>query len=801
MHADQHFILFKPGSSTIAYFSNDGGIYRSANANVVTPTLTNKGTNYITAQFYSCAMHPTALTNYFLAGAQDNGSHQFTQGVVQNTTQVTGGDGAFVHIDQNEPQYQFTSYVNNNYYRSADAGSTWTSVSTAGGSFINPTDYDDVGNRMYISNTSNTYKVWDNAQTGSTFNTFAVAGFGGTVTAVKVSPNTANRVFFGANGDVFRVDNANTAPAAINISTGLPAAYLNCIEVQTGNDNHLLATYTNYGVNSIWESTDGGANWTSVEGNLPDMPVRWALFNPNNSNQAIIATELGVWSTDLLTGGTTVWGASNSGLANVRVDMLQLRTSDKLVTAATHGRGLFYSDIFTNPTALFSADRLVSYRGVPIQFTSTSYKGTSWSWNFGDPGSGVLNTSTSENPTHAFTTSGLFSITLTINSGVSTLTKNLYIQILPNRGTPYTPANGGNFETNTLDFGADLVAGTAWQRGNSAVVGKNGTTSGSNAWVTGLTGNYADNSDASLMTPNYNFSTVGAYLLRFQSKRITETAYDGFRLEYTLDSGRNWLPLGTAVQAGWYNFANTAGDAAFPVNEAFFAGSASSYTLYFYDLSFLGGNPSLAFRVRFKSDGGVNAAGVAIDDFEIMGPFNVSLAVNLVNFTTIKKDNDALINWRTENEVDINNYILERSYDGINFSAAGSVLAKNNQVNTYNYTDVNAITNAGSSKYIYYRLKITDKTGRIKYSEIAKITLNKTGPQITIGPNVFTNFVSVFSTEAIKNVLVYDMNGKLVYQTSNIIGNKIFLQNNLPKGMYLFKIITTGGVVTEKLMK
>ena len=796
VHADQHFILFKPGSSTIAYFSNDGGIYRSANANVVTPTLTNKGTNYITAQFYSCAMHPTALTNYFLAGAQDNGSHQFTQGVVQNTTQVTGGDGAFVHIDQNEPQYQFTSYVNNNYYRSADAGSTWTSVSTAGGSFINPTDYDDVGNRMYISNTSNTYKVWDNAQTGSTFNTFAVAGFGGTVTAVKVSPNTANRVFFGANGDVFRVDNANTAPAATNISTGLPAAYLNCIEVQTGNDNHLLATYTNYGVNSIWESTDGGASWTSVEGNLPDMPVRWALFNPNNSSQAIIATELGVWSTDNLTGGATVWGASNSGLANVRVDMLQVRTSDKLVTAATHGRGLFYSDIFTNPTALFSADRLVSYRGVPIQFTSTSYKGTSWSWNFGDAGTSAL-----ENPTHAYTAAGQYSVTLTINSGTSTLTKNLYIQILPNRGTPYTPANGGNFETNTLDFGADLVAGTAWQMGNSAVVGKNGTTSGSNAWVTGLTGNYVDNSDASLMTPNYNFSTVGAYLLRFQSKRITETAYDGFRLEYTLDSGRNWLPLGTAVQAGWYNFANTAGDAAFPVNEAFFAGSASSYTLYFYDLSFLGGNPSLAFRVRFKSDGGVNAAGVAIDDFEIMGPFNVSLAVNLINFTAIKKDNDALINWRTENEVDINNYILERSYDGINFSAAGSVLAKNNQVNTYNYTDVNAITNAGSSKYIYYRLKITDKTGRIKYSEIAKITLNKTGPQITIGPNVFTNFVSVFSTEAIKNVLVYDMNGKLVYQTSNIIGNKIFLQNNLPKGMYLFKIITTGGVVTEKLMK
>ncbi|MBL0201532.1 MAG: hypothetical protein IPP81_15735 [Chitinophagaceae bacterium] len=56
-----------------------------------------------------------------------------------------------------------------------------------------------------------------------------------------------------------------------------------------------------------------------------------------------------------------------------------------------------------------------------------------------------------------------------------------------------------------------------------------------------------DNTDASLMTPNYNFSAIGGYLLRFQSKRSTEAGYDGFRIEYTLDSGRNWLPLGTTV--------------------------------------------------------------------------------------------------------------------------------------------------------------------------------------------------------------------------------------------------------------
>jgi PKD repeat protein len=798
VHADQHYILYKPGSSSTAYFSNDGGVFRTDNANVAAPTMVNKGTNYITTLFYSCAMHPTALTNYFLAGAQDNGSHQFSQGVVQNTAQVTGGDGAFVHIDQNQPQYQFTSYVNNNYYRSADGGATFTSASTTGGRFINPTDYDDVNNKMYCANAANNYTRWDNPQTGNTFATVAVAGFGGTVSCVKVSPNTANRVFFGANADVFRVDNANTAaPTVTNISTGLPAppAYLNCIEVETGNDLHLLAVYSNYGVNSIWESIDGGTTWTSVEGNLPDMPIRWALFNPNNNDQVVIATELGVWSTDNLNGASTVWGASNSGLANVRVEMLQLRASDKLITAATHGRGLFYSDIFADPTAMFSADRLVSYRGVPIQFTSTSFKGTSWSWNFGDAG-----TSTSENPTHAYTAAGQYSVTLTINSGASTITKNLYILILPNRGTPYTLAQGGNFESNPLDFGPDNVVGTPWQRGNSAIAGKNGTGSGSFAWVTGLAAaTYADNGEANLLTPNFNFVAGGSYLMRFKAKYNVETGYDGFRMEYTFDSGRTWQPLGTSVIAAWYNNANNLGSTSFPANEAMFSGSAAAFTSYSFDPSILlSGHTSVAFRFRFKSDTNTNGPGIAIDDFEI---FNTPLAVSLLNFTAIKKEDDALINWKTENETDINNYVLERSYDGTNFTNVAAVLAKNNTANTYSYADVNAVTNAGASKYIYYRLKINDKTGHVKYSEIAKISLDKTGPQITIGPNMFNNYVSVYSNETVKQVLVYDMNGKLVYQTSNIVGNKIIFANKLPAGMYLFKIVTANGTVTKRLVK
>ncbi len=402
MHSDQHLAYFRPGSSSEAYFANDGGIFRTTNANAAMPTISDKGSGYITTQFYSCAMTPTACTNYFLAGAQDNGSHQFSLNGIQNTFQVTGGDGAYTHIDQDQPQYQFTSYVYNDFYRSNDGGRSFSEFTTTGGDFISTTDYDDAGNILYMCDANNTYRRWNNPQTATTaasavFTQISVPAFNGFVSAIKVSPNTANRVFFGTQGGrIVRVDNANTAtPTATNISTGLPAAYLNCVEVETGDDNHILVTYTNYGVNSVWETINGGSTWTSVEGNLPDMPIRWALFNPNNRDQALVATELGVWSTDNLNGSSTVWGASNTGLANVSVAMLQVRASDNLVIAATHGRGMFSSDIFTTPTALFAAECVLGYQNGPINFSSSSYKATSWAWNFGDG-----QTSTLENPSH-----------------------------------------------------------------------------------------------------------------------------------------------------------------------------------------------------------------------------------------------------------------------------------------------------------------------------------------------------------------------------------------------------------------
>ncbi len=106
-------------------------------------------------------------------------------------------------------------------------------------------------------------------------------------------------------------------------------------------ENVLLVTFSNYGVVSVWQSLDGGNSWEPKEGNLPDIPVRWAIYHPDNDQQVMLATELGIWTTNYMVPEQVYWQQDSEGLANVRTDMLMLRHADHTVLAATHGRGLF----------------------------------------------------------------------------------------------------------------------------------------------------------------------------------------------------------------------------------------------------------------------------------------------------------------------------------------------------------------------------------------------------------------------------------------------------------------------------
>ncbi|NDK18984.1 MAG: T9SS type A sorting domain-containing protein, partial [Zetaproteobacteria bacterium] len=169
---------------------------------------------------------------------------------------------------------------------------------------------------------------------------------GAAISHIRVSPyNVANRTVFLGTG------NSQVAKMAADktitmITPPTLVGSVSCIEVGAS-DDELLVTASNYGVVSVFYTNDGGATWTEKEGDLPDMPVRWALFNPLNRNEVLLATEVGVWKTLNISASTPAWEKANTGMGNVRVDMLQYRALDNTIVAATHGRGLFTSTNFT----------------------------------------------------------------------------------------------------------------------------------------------------------------------------------------------------------------------------------------------------------------------------------------------------------------------------------------------------------------------------------------------------------------------------------------------------------------------
>lgn len=353
VHADHHAIVYAPGNSDEMVFGNDGGVYRCTNGSAAVPALDPQNNSYNVTQFYANALDPTAGSNYFLGGTQDNGTQRFTLPGLGSTDEPTGADGAFCFVDQDDPMIQITGSQNRHFNISTNGGGSFGTLigSKPSTIFITPADYDDANNVFYFSDGVDTLGRISDVGGANTATFETIGAFNNNrISILTVSPNTANRLFVATTaGRFFRIDNADQAGAMTTTMLTSPVGgFISSISVEPGNDNHLLVTCSNYGLDHVLESTDGGTTWTPQDGDLPDMPVRWAMFSPFDSDQVLLATELGVWSSANLNGAATTWFPTNNfGLANVRVDMLQYRASDHLVVAATHGRGMYSTDYFT----------------------------------------------------------------------------------------------------------------------------------------------------------------------------------------------------------------------------------------------------------------------------------------------------------------------------------------------------------------------------------------------------------------------------------------------------------------------
>jgi photosystem II stability/assembly factor-like uncharacterized protein len=365
VHVDNHVLMYQSSSRLIV--GNDGGLWVSNNANATTPTFSNKNNNYNVTQLYGADFHPT-LPDYFLAGAQDNNTHKLEVPGVNPGNPVVGGDGGNPHIDQTNGNLQIAAYVYNNFYRSTNGGASFTSLSSTNnnnGQFINVSDLDDVSKTLYAGDAAGKYYVLNNLAGTPTrqINTLAAMGTR-EVTAVRVDPSTPNTVWLGCSygtskPQLLKITNANTASPTVAVNSTITAslnnASISSVDVDPGNPNHLVVTLSNFGITSIFETTNAGTTWTAVEGNLPDMPVYWALILPataapidgvsgGTGGGVLIGTDLGIFYTTATAGATTTW-LPYANFPNVPVFQLKYRASDGLVLAATHGRGLWTANL------------------------------------------------------------------------------------------------------------------------------------------------------------------------------------------------------------------------------------------------------------------------------------------------------------------------------------------------------------------------------------------------------------------------------------------------------------------------
>jgi len=353
VHADQHSAQFINGDSNRALFSNDGGVYLTQDATSPLPDIRAISDGYISTQFYACGIHPEAGRDFFIAGAQDNGTHELTTPGLGSSREVIGGDGAYCHIGQNNPNFMIGATQRGGFV-AAFGGD----LSQGGGYghegesyFINPSEIDDINTFVYESSDQGTvYRTDILANSQEFVNISALSNQ--RVSALKIDPHDPDILYLGTSGGrIVKVTNPRSENPESEFLFG-GSGFTRSIEVDHLDQNKLLVTYSNFGVQSVFTSSDGGDTWRNIEGDLPDIPVRWGIFNPRNNNQAIIATEVGIWQADI-NEPSVEWNNISAQIGLTRVDMLKARSSDLEVLAASYGKGLWTSSSFSEPGLKF----------------------------------------------------------------------------------------------------------------------------------------------------------------------------------------------------------------------------------------------------------------------------------------------------------------------------------------------------------------------------------------------------------------------------------------------------------------
>jgi hypothetical protein len=345
IHADVHDLAYNNG---FLYAACDGGVYYSNDNGANWIYLSN---GLAATQYY----HMSATEqndNAVIAGAQDNGyMRRSNSGVFSLSFGGDGFSGKFLNNSSNE--YIFS--VNAGVYKHTISTNTISTL-FVGATGVNdqnfffpslevhPTD----NNTLYAGYTDALRRSTNGGSTWTALGGSGSAGFGFSG-GLAVSAQNPDRLYM-ATGFTLRISNdKGTTQTVISGNPGWTniTGSITDVTCRPNNADEVWVTFSGFTGTKVLYSSNAGATWVNFTGTLPNLPVYCIKYT--GAGDAYIGTDYGVY---VMTFNMNDWTPFYNGLPTIPVTDLFVNETDGTLKAATFGRGIWQSDLYTNCGAL-----------------------------------------------------------------------------------------------------------------------------------------------------------------------------------------------------------------------------------------------------------------------------------------------------------------------------------------------------------------------------------------------------------------------------------------------------------------
>jgi photosystem II stability/assembly factor-like uncharacterized protein len=335
-HAD---VLALEWVGNTIYSGSDGGIYKSTNGG---DDWTDLSAGLGIRQFYRISCSKTD-PNVITGGAQDNGS-SFRR---SDGTWVDwiGADGMDNIISPTDPNIAFGTSQHGDIYKTTNAGATMINVGKPSeGNWVTPIVMHPTDHNTIYGGWTGIYK---SVNGGTIWTKISGDNITGKLEALAVAP-TNTQYIYGSVGDILY---ATSDGGASWIAVTAPAA-INSIFVSPVNPQKIyLACKSN--TNRVFVSTDMGRTFTNLSRGLPDLHARSIVVDDNATESMYVGMSVGVYYRDNI---DTNWVEHANGLPLVAVDEVEIQKSAGKLRVATHGRGVWETDLWTGPILVGTTD-------------------------------------------------------------------------------------------------------------------------------------------------------------------------------------------------------------------------------------------------------------------------------------------------------------------------------------------------------------------------------------------------------------------------------------------------------------